>query len=300
MVSENKIDLHIHTNHSDGTDSVEELLRKAEDKKLEIISITDHDQIGAYKEIDENPALRNLFSGKIITGVELKTHFKGVSVEVLGYGIDYNKIKINALSNEEIQKRYLLKLKNVLDEYKFKYDENELYIDFDNPSKHWSAFTVATEILRHPENSELVKKVGEFTQNSFYRDHQSNKDSIFFIDETENYDEINQVIKEIHKAGGLAFLAHGYIYPFEDKDKAIEEILSTTDIDGIECEYPWFTEEQKEKAKKLARKYNKYKSGGTDYHADNKPDIELGTGINGNVNVKMDLVEDWINKCKTI
>ncbi len=49
MASENRIDLHIHTNHSDGTDSVEELLRKAENKKLEIISITDHDQIGAYK-----------------------------------------------------------------------------------------------------------------------------------------------------------------------------------------------------------------------------------------------------------
>ena len=47
------IDLHIHTNHSDGTDSVEELLHKAEEKKLEIISITDHDQIGAYIEIEK-------------------------------------------------------------------------------------------------------------------------------------------------------------------------------------------------------------------------------------------------------
>ena len=42
------IDLHIHTNHSDGTDSVEELLKKAEVKNLEIISITDHDSVGAY------------------------------------------------------------------------------------------------------------------------------------------------------------------------------------------------------------------------------------------------------------
>ena len=45
------IDLHTHTNHSDGTDSVEELLLNAEKKKLEIISITDHDSVDAYYEL---------------------------------------------------------------------------------------------------------------------------------------------------------------------------------------------------------------------------------------------------------
>ena len=37
------IDLHMHTNHSDGTDTVEELLKNAENSNLEIISITDHE-----------------------------------------------------------------------------------------------------------------------------------------------------------------------------------------------------------------------------------------------------------------
>ena len=45
------IDLHIHTNHSDGTDDIITLLKKAEQAKLEIISITDHDEIGAYFEL---------------------------------------------------------------------------------------------------------------------------------------------------------------------------------------------------------------------------------------------------------
>ena len=60
------IDLHMHTNHSDGTDSVEELLKNAEKQNLELISITDHDQVSAYYELEENPSLRNLFSGKIM------------------------------------------------------------------------------------------------------------------------------------------------------------------------------------------------------------------------------------------
>jgi len=47
------IDLHVHTNHSDGTDSLEELLKNAEKAKLEVISITDHDSIDAYLEIEK-------------------------------------------------------------------------------------------------------------------------------------------------------------------------------------------------------------------------------------------------------
>ena len=67
------IDLHTHTNHSDGTDSVEEILKNAERSNIEILSITDHDSVGAYFELEENPNLRNLYSGKIIVGSELKT-----------------------------------------------------------------------------------------------------------------------------------------------------------------------------------------------------------------------------------
>ena len=48
------IDLHLHTRHSDGADSVEDLLINAEKLNLEVISITDHDTIGAYKEIENN------------------------------------------------------------------------------------------------------------------------------------------------------------------------------------------------------------------------------------------------------
>ena len=42
------IDLHLHTNYSDGTDTVSELLEKAEQQKIEVISITDHDTVRAY------------------------------------------------------------------------------------------------------------------------------------------------------------------------------------------------------------------------------------------------------------
>lgn len=59
------IDLHIHTNNSDGTDTVEELLKKAENLKLEYIAITDHDTCSGYNELKKLD-ISKLFSGKII------------------------------------------------------------------------------------------------------------------------------------------------------------------------------------------------------------------------------------------
>lgn len=55
------IDLHIHTNCSDGTDTVLELLEKAEEMNLACISITDHDNCNSYEQIKED-----IFHGKII------------------------------------------------------------------------------------------------------------------------------------------------------------------------------------------------------------------------------------------
>ena len=86
------VDLHIHTRNSSGTDSLEDILKKAENKKLKVISITDNENIEIYDEVKDNN-VRNLFSGKIITGTEIKTMFDGVVIDVLAYDFDPEKLK---------------------------------------------------------------------------------------------------------------------------------------------------------------------------------------------------------------
>lgn len=292
------IDLHIHTNHSDGTDTVKELLRKAEQKKLEIISITDHDEIGAYYELESNFNLRNLYSGKIITGSELKTFYNDVSIEVLAYGIDYKNFRIHKVDTQNVQKEILKHMTSVARKLEFKFDEKNLYIEENNPSKHYASFVLASELLKYNENKKIIKDIGEFSEETFFRIHQTNNESPFYFDETSTLIGINELIFRIHEAGGLAFLAHGYIYPF--KNNEIEEILANTKIDGMECIYPLFSEKERKKAYNLCKKYNKYMSGGTDYHAKNKPLIELGTGINNNVSIEKEFVQGWIDKVRSI
>lgn len=291
------IDLHIHTNHSDGTDTVEELLKNAEKKNLDIISITDHDSVGAYFELEKNPELIKLYSGKIIIGTELKTCYRHVPIEVLGYGIDYKKLRIHIIDDEKMQRELLEKMKKVSDNLGLKYNKNSTYIDRSDPTKQWGAFVMGTELLKYNENKEILDKIGgSFTASSFFRVHQSNQESPFYLDETYASLDINEIISRIHEVGGLAFLAHGYIYPFKDQDAVIEEILATTDIDGMECIYTEFSEDERKKAYDLCKKYNKFMSGGTDYHAKNKPDIELGTGRNNNIKIENDFIKDWVDK----
>ena len=84
---ENTIDLHTHTTKSDGTFLPDDLLKLAENQKLSILSITDHESVDAYYDMD-----RSLFSGKIIPGIELRTSCFGVAIELLGYGFDIDKM----------------------------------------------------------------------------------------------------------------------------------------------------------------------------------------------------------------
>ncbi len=209
------IDLHIHTTYSDGTDTVKELLEKAENKKLDIISITDHDSIDAYFFLAKQPQIRTRFTGKIITVCEFKTFFRGTSIEILGYNFDYQKIQMPNIDNLKVQMLYLDFFKSVLDKYHFVYDVKELYIDFNDPHKHYAGLVLAKELLRHPENKGLIEEIGVFDENTFFRIHQCNKNSIFYIDESLYYPEAKEIIRIIHEAGGLAFLAHPYLYNVE-------------------------------------------------------------------------------------
>ncbi len=84
------IDLHIHSNYSDGTDDISDILKKAEKFGLKYISITDHNNCKAYDELN-NSSIRNIFSGKIIKGIEMNTKILDIPIEVLGYGVDTDK-----------------------------------------------------------------------------------------------------------------------------------------------------------------------------------------------------------------
>ena len=86
------IDLHIHTMYSDGIDTTKDVLKKASNLDLDAISITDHNSVKFYLEMENNSDLKSIFKGKIITGCEFTTTYKKNLIEILGYNFDYKKI----------------------------------------------------------------------------------------------------------------------------------------------------------------------------------------------------------------
>ena len=109
-----KVDLHMHSKYSDGSCTVIELLKKANQEKLSIISITDHDIISAYEELTDKEILSN-FDGHIISGCECKSVYNQIPIEILGYGFDIEMFSKSFILKKkdlkEIQTEYLEYLK---------------------------------------------------------------------------------------------------------------------------------------------------------------------------------------------
>lgn len=292
------IDLHIHTTHSDGDFTPVEILKKAQEENLDIIYITDHNVISAYDEL-EDICIENYFDGKIIVGSELKCVYNHMPMEVLAYGFDRLKIKrANCITNDqkiyEIQSNYLEHIKKKGKQIGLFFDSN---LQIEKGKKHFAASTFEKELWKDNRNEEILKKIGINIKMPFYREAQSNPNSIFYIDETKDYPEMQEVLDEIHKAGGLAFLAHLYEYPLENHEETIKQIIEKYDFDGIECYHSNFTKAQSENIIDFCKKHNLYMSGGSDYHGKSKPKVKFARAVEYEY-IQNQIIKDWITKIK--
>ena len=279
------IDMHIHSTNSDGTKNVAEILKEAESIGLNTISFTDHENCNSYFGL-----------GKIIPGIELKSQYKDITMDILGYGIDYKKMRdaitecYSNLSRGDIQEKQLKSFYEVGKRLDLKLRPIE-ELKWDR-LRDWGSCVFYDEMKSHEENRNKVSENiwSEFIE--FKRNYHS-KTGDFYINRANYYPAIKKIIDIIHETGGKAFIAHIYEYKeIENKVQELEEIISSYDIDGIECYYTNFTEEEHKEVIELTKKHNLLISGGSDYHGDNKPGIYLGIG-KGKLRVPDEIIENW-------
>jgi predicted metal-dependent phosphoesterase TrpH len=102
-----------------------------------------------------------------------------------------------------------------------------------------------------------------------------------------------QAIGVIHAAGGVAVWAHpggGYdVQPARLRQTG--RALRDLGLDGIEAYYPGYSPRHQENILAVAEELGLLLSGGSDYHGDNMPGIELGTGIDGDLSVPGRILE---------
>ena len=289
------IDLHLHTKNSDGDFSVLEILEKAKENKLEVISITDHNNVDAYAELTK---VRDVYKGKIISGTELCFVHDGLVMEVLGYGFDLNKLTAKELlkkgflpSTIENETKNLNLLKLACDKLNIIYSK-DLKITTHN---YYANDVIVDDILTYSENKEILKALEIIHRNSFYRKHVLNRESPFFIDFTAGKGDLSYVSNIIREAGGKCFLAHTFVYGLKEPKKFLEYAVSINAIDGIECYHRRHGEEQIDFLLDFCDKNNLLKSGGSDYHHSKH---SIGYADRGRIKIPYDIIDDWINEEK--
>lgn len=285
------IDLHTHSNVSDGSLSPTDLINLAVYNNLSLIALTDHDSLDGIAEAKE-AARKSTNNNKPITlvsGVEISVYYKNRDIHVLGLLVDENDKVLNDDLNGANQKR---KARNEIMAEKFRQAGIAITIDAlrERANVGGSLAPDTDVVITRAHFATYLVEHGHAknTQDAF--DKFLGEDSPFYV--SREYLAPEKGFDLIHGAKGLAFIAHPFLYDFSNDE--IEEMIKdfkNLGLDGVEVYHSTHTKEQEEILLKLASDYDLLITGGTDFHGEVKPDVKIGTG-KGNMKIPYSIYED--------
>ncbi len=284
-----KIDLHIHSTASDGTLTPSEILALAETLHLGAISLTDHDAVDGNREL-----LRKGIPHSIgfLTGIEISALPPSLfpvsgSFHILGYGFNIEDKALNKtlITLQDARKNRNPQIIRKLNALGIKVDLNQV-----------RQFSGKCQLGRPHIAGYLVRKGFVGSINEAF-DKYLGKGNAAYVEKFRL--SCREAIRLIIDAGGLPVLAHPYLIRL-GKGVVFEEMiaeLKSMGLKGIEIYYPEHPPESIRFYAQIAREYNLFITGGTDFHGDIKPEIKLGSGL-GDLFVPYEIYENIINLLK--
>ena len=276
------IDLHVHSNISDGTLSPTELVDHAVKMGLSAFALTDHDTIRGIAEAKECAAWHTS-QGRAIevySGVEISAAYKNRDIHILGLLInEHDEILDRILTNFlENRNRRNEKMLEKFAEYGIELTMEDLTADADSAVITRAHF--ATALMRKGLVSSVQeafeKYVGDNAPCYIPREFMSPE----------------QAISSIKKAGGVPVLAHPLLYNLpHDELYALVDRLKKAGLKGIEVYYSNNRGQDEVNVKALANHFGLVATGGSDFHGSVKPHIELGIG-KGNLKIPYSVLEN--------
>ncbi len=291
-----RIDLHVHTNLSDGELSPKEVIDKAVQNQVSVIAIADHDTLEAYtEELYQYASSKNI---KIICAVEISTKIEKLGIHILGYHFDINnqELRNRLFSIRNARHNYLYKVSAILKE--LGYDIN---IDKLDKIDAVTKAHIALDIIENMQNEELLlKKFGHIPTKGEFIETVMNEGCPAYVQKEAITPK--DAAKLIRKAGGKVVLAHPVAYQYEDNltDKEILEIVEEIQPDGIEANYIYINRyNQKindiQKWREVAKANNLMTTIGSDFHNSDGIRPEIGL-VNEEVILTESEIEEMINK----
>ena len=257
-------DLHMHTNHSDGTLTPAELARLAREQAVDAVALTDHDTVSGLEDLIREAEREGL---EVVPGIELSAKFSPGTLHLLGYGFDFRgpivkRLEVFQKARAERNPRILEKLKDLgmsltMEEVK-ELSHSQGQVGRPHIAK-------ALEAKGYVENYEmafrkyLTKGAPAYASKASW--------------------EAGECIEMIHESGGVAVIAHPIqmkLQGMELKKKVAE--LAEMGLDGLEVIHPDHKREVRETFRELAEEFGLLTTGGSDFHGQHKPGIQLGQG----------------------
>lgn len=265
------IDLHAHTNHSDGKDTPTELVQNAAKAGVEVLAITDHDTVSGWDEAIS--AAQNVGLG-LIPGIEVSTRAltpsgHGVSVHMLAYLPDPNNQALIGALNRTKESR-MVRAREMVARLSKDYP-----IDFDLVL---SQLPEGSTIGR-PAIADALVEAGIVPTRSDAFTSILHRSSPYYVSE-KSLDTI-EAIELIRQAGGVSVMAHPLIdFPpgakREDLPRAHFETLIEAGLNGLEVDHRAVPSLAKSWLRDLALKHNLIVTGSSDYHGVGGKDNLLG------------------------
>lgn len=260
-----KIDLHLHTIYSDGTDDLDELLEKLQEKEITCFSVTDHDTVAGSTAMLKKTMPEGM---TFISGVEFScVTAAGEKCHILGYGYDPDSPSIQdivQLGASKRREKLEMRLNGLKERFGIEFSEKDL-TDFR-----------AMESVGKPHIARVMIRMGIA----------SDKDEAIqkYLNPIKTLNtrlDAETVIKAINASGGISVWAHplggeGEKHLTEDAFKTELSHMIDYGIQGLECWYSRFNESEIQLLLDIAKENDLLISGGSDYHGKNK-NVVLGT-----------------------
>ena len=271
------IDLHIHSNLSDGELSPKEIIDRAVNNGVSVIAIADHDTTLAYDDELFNYAKEN--NVKLITAVEISTRTNKCGIHVLGYNFDINNKRFTDKLYSIRNARHIY-LHNVATKLK----ELGYIIDVDSLDKI-DAVTkahIALNIVENMGNKELLLKTfGHIPNKGEFIETIMNEGCPCYVEkEAISPKEASDLIRE---AGGKVVLAHPVAYKYEDglTDDDILNLVKEMNPDGIEANYVYLDRNgnkinESTHWNSFAKHHNLITTIGSDFHKNDGIHSDIG------------------------
>ncbi len=275
------IDLHSHTNESDGTFTPSELVDLAMERGLEALAISDHDTFAGFDQALPLARSRGL---DLVCGIELSTRVPGSkvrTVHLLGYFLhqppsaDFREWLDELIAGRRDRNQRLIESLH----------EQGIDIHLGEVERLGRTLTGRPHFARVLIDKGYVSSFDE----AFRRYLGESAPS--YVERFAPY--VEAAIQRVIDGGGLPVLAHPIRLGYRDVEAEEEFIggLRAAGLGGIEVFHSDHRPADMERYAGIARKYNLAVSGGSDFHGDVKPQIALGTGHNGNLNIPKSVLD---------